>query len=55
MEFRDILFNDNLDQPQSMKEYQDDDFQTIITYLGEDILNKQMELFNRILKKKPLK
>lgn len=40
MEFRDILFIDNLDQPQSMKEYEDDDFKNIISYLGEDFLNK---------------
>ena len=40
MEFRDILFNDDLDQPQSLKAYEDDDFQNIITYLGEDFLNK---------------
>jgi len=49
MEFRDILFFDNLDQTQSLKEYEDDDFNNIISYLGEDFLNKQMELFNRIL------
>ena len=40
MEFRDILFIDNLDQPQSMEEYEDDDFKNIISYLGEDFLNK---------------
>ena len=40
MEFRDSLFNDDLDQPQSLKAYEDDDFQNIITYLGEDFLNK---------------
>lgn len=40
MEFRDILFFDNLDQTQSLKEYEDDDFNNIISYLGEDFLNK---------------
>ena len=50
MEFRDILFNDNLgQQPQSVKEYEDDDFQNIITYLGKDFLKKYMIYYTYFL------
>ena len=49
MEFRDILFDDNLDQPQSMNEYDDDDFQNIITYLGKDFLKKYMIYYTYFL------
>ena len=39
MEFRDILFNDSLVPSKSTMEYEDDDFQKIISYIGEDFIN----------------